>query len=274
MPRTASTRWTSAATCRPGGSRSSTVSRRWRPTPMCGPWAGAGSPSRSWSCWRPRPAGPSTRTPPGSTPTSTAGSASELSLEYSLLGLQGLNYTPYEWTAADSVAWLKVMAWDLGVQPGSGDRAVDHHRGRGRRPGSQPVPELPARGLRADPAPGHGRRQSVRPVGSAVLGPAPAGSAGRDRTGGAGGAGRGGPDERRPGSGPRRARHGGGDRLELLGPRRLPDRKRSGPAVQRPPPGHADPVRVRPGGAALPDGSPMPARTTSPVSAWPRCPVW
>ena len=41
-------------------------------------------------------------------------SASELSLEYSLLGLQGLAYTPYEWTAADSVAWLKVMAWDRG----------------------------------------------------------------------------------------------------------------------------------------------------------------
>jgi penicillin G amidase len=41
--------------------------------------------------------------------------ASELSLEYSLLGLQGLDYSPYEWTAADSVAWLKVMAWDLGA---------------------------------------------------------------------------------------------------------------------------------------------------------------
>ena len=41
-------------------------------------------------------------------------SARELSLEYTLLGLQGLAYTPYEWTAADSVAWLKVMAWDLG----------------------------------------------------------------------------------------------------------------------------------------------------------------
>jgi penicillin amidase len=41
-------------------------------------------------------------------------SARELSLEYTLLGLQGLAYTPYEWTAADSLAWLKVMAWDLG----------------------------------------------------------------------------------------------------------------------------------------------------------------
>ncbi len=40
--------------------------------------------------------------------------AAELSLEYRLLGLQGLDYTPERWTAADSVSWLKVMAWDLG----------------------------------------------------------------------------------------------------------------------------------------------------------------
>ena len=39
--------------------------------------------------------------------------AAELSLEYQLLGLQGLRYTPERWTAADSVSWLKVMAWDL-----------------------------------------------------------------------------------------------------------------------------------------------------------------
>lgn len=39
--------------------------------------------------------------------------AADLSLEYSLLGLQGLNYQPEPWTAADSVAWLKAMAWDL-----------------------------------------------------------------------------------------------------------------------------------------------------------------
>ncbi len=41
-------------------------------------------------------------------------SASDLSLEYSLLELQGLRYEPEPWTAADSVSWLKVMAWDLG----------------------------------------------------------------------------------------------------------------------------------------------------------------
>lgn len=42
-------------------------------------------------------------------------SAAELSLEYTLLGAQGLDYTPREWTAVDSVAWLKAMAWDLGA---------------------------------------------------------------------------------------------------------------------------------------------------------------
>jgi penicillin G amidase len=41
-------------------------------------------------------------------------SAADLSLEYSLLRLQGMRYTPEPWTATDSVAWLKVMAWNLG----------------------------------------------------------------------------------------------------------------------------------------------------------------
>lgn len=40
-------------------------------------------------------------------------SPSEMSLEYSVLALNGLDYTPEEWTPADSVAWLKAMAWDL-----------------------------------------------------------------------------------------------------------------------------------------------------------------
>ena len=40
--------------------------------------------------------------------------AGDLSLEYSLLRLQGLDYSPQPWTAADSVSWLKVMAWNLG----------------------------------------------------------------------------------------------------------------------------------------------------------------
>ncbi|QTV80327.1 penicillin acylase family protein [Microbacterium sp. NIBRBAC000506063] len=40
-------------------------------------------------------------------------SGAELSLEYAVLGLQNPDYEPEPWTPADSVAWLKAMAWDL-----------------------------------------------------------------------------------------------------------------------------------------------------------------
>ena len=40
-------------------------------------------------------------------------SPSQMSLEYSVLALNGLDYRPEAWTPADSVAWLKAMAWDL-----------------------------------------------------------------------------------------------------------------------------------------------------------------
>ncbi|WP_130506106.1 penicillin acylase family protein [Microterricola gilva] len=40
-------------------------------------------------------------------------SGAELSLEYAVLGLQNAQYRPEPWTPADSVAWLKAMAWDL-----------------------------------------------------------------------------------------------------------------------------------------------------------------
>ncbi|MBD8870696.1 penicillin acylase family protein [Nocardioides donggukensis] len=40
-------------------------------------------------------------------------SLSQLSLEYTVLGLTGLEYEPEEWTPVDSLAWLKAMAWDL-----------------------------------------------------------------------------------------------------------------------------------------------------------------
>ena len=42
-------------------------------------------------------------------------STADLALEYSLLNLQGLDYSPEPWTAVDSLAWLKAMAWDLGA---------------------------------------------------------------------------------------------------------------------------------------------------------------
>ncbi len=42
-------------------------------------------------------------------------SAADISLEYSVLGLTGLShYTPEPWTPADTLAWGKAMAWNLG----------------------------------------------------------------------------------------------------------------------------------------------------------------
>lgn len=38
---------------------------------------------------------------------------SAVSLEYAILGLQNADYAIEPWTPADSVAWLKAMAWDL-----------------------------------------------------------------------------------------------------------------------------------------------------------------
>jgi penicillin G amidase len=40
-------------------------------------------------------------------------SATQLSAEYTVLGLGGLDYKPEKWTPVDSLAWLKAMAWDL-----------------------------------------------------------------------------------------------------------------------------------------------------------------
>jgi penicillin G amidase len=40
-------------------------------------------------------------------------STSDIAVEYTLLRASGLDYTPEAWTPADSLAWLKAMAWDL-----------------------------------------------------------------------------------------------------------------------------------------------------------------
>ena len=40
-------------------------------------------------------------------------SPTELALEYTALRATGLDYEPEPWTTADSLAWLKAMAWDL-----------------------------------------------------------------------------------------------------------------------------------------------------------------
>ncbi len=38
---------------------------------------------------------------------------SDIAVEYTLLRVGGLDYTPEPWTVVDSLAWLKAMAWDL-----------------------------------------------------------------------------------------------------------------------------------------------------------------
>ncbi|WP_353116166.1 penicillin acylase family protein [Microbacterium sp.] len=43
----------------------------------------------------------------------SAHKGADLSLEYAVLGLQNPGYEPEPWQPADSVAWLKAMAWDL-----------------------------------------------------------------------------------------------------------------------------------------------------------------
>ena len=40
-------------------------------------------------------------------------SPSQIGVQYTVLGLGGLDYRPEPWTAVDSLAWLKAMAWDL-----------------------------------------------------------------------------------------------------------------------------------------------------------------
>src|SRR4051812_10988408 len=40
-------------------------------------------------------------------------SPSKISLEYTVLGLTGLDYRVEDWSPVDSVSWLKAMAWDL-----------------------------------------------------------------------------------------------------------------------------------------------------------------
>lgn len=47
---------------------------------------------------------------------------SRLSLEYAVLRVGGLDYTPEPWVPADSLAWLKAMAWDLG---GNAEEEID-----------------------------------------------------------------------------------------------------------------------------------------------------
>ena len=181
--------------------------------------------------------------------------AADLSLEYSLLRLQGLRYTPAAWTAVDSVAWLKVMAWDLGSNlTQETDRAIITGKvGAGRA--ANLFPRYPLEddfapivrrgdvvGKAFDPT---ASRSSARPLPDEL-----SDDQLRKATNALEGVAK--INQAIPGARLRFAR--GRDGFQLLGRGRFPHRKRQGDLVQRPAPGHLHPVSVGPSRPALPHG--------------------
>ena len=64
-------------------------------------------------CSSRRPARRWTRTPRASTPTSRTAARRRSPCSTPCSASAGLDYRPEPWTAVDSLAWLKAMAWDL-----------------------------------------------------------------------------------------------------------------------------------------------------------------
>ena len=173
-------------------------------------------------------------------------SPSELAVEYTLLRAGGLDYHPEPWTAVDSLAWLKAMAWDLrGNMTDEIDRVLaagGPHPGAGRAA----VPRLPLRPERPHRRPGRGRRRRLRAGRHPRGDPAPA-AAGvrRGARHAAPAAGR-----TRPAAGAARPRRG--HRQQRVGGRRRALLDRCAAPGQRPSPRGHPPGRVDAGRAALP----------------------
>ena len=111
--RTASSRWTTAGTSPPAASPSC---RRRRPRDRpgrSGPSAGAGSPRRSCRPLDRRPGRYLQAYADGVNAYLEARSPSQASLEYVVLGTRVADYRDRGLDPADSLAWLKAMAWDL-----------------------------------------------------------------------------------------------------------------------------------------------------------------
>ena len=120
---------------RPAGSPSCSARTASRPTRSSAPWAGAGSPSRSWRSSTPRPARRSRRTPRGSTPTSRRTAPPRSPSSTPLLGRDR--------------ARLRARAVDArrlaGLAQGDGVGPARQHDRRGRPGGGQPRPHARAR---------------------------------------------------------------------------------------------------------------------------------
>ena len=149
---------------------SSSAPARCRPMRTSAPSAGDGWPSRSWRCSRPRPGARRSRAAAGVNAYLGDRSAAELSLEYRLLGLQGLDYTP-ELDRRRLGLLAQGDGLGPGLQPQPGGRAgAGHCRIRGR-PRGQPVPRLPAGEPRPDRRTRHRGGREVRPDSKADLPP-------------------------------------------------------------------------------------------------------
>ena len=181
-------------------------------------------------------------------------SSGDLSLEYSLLALQGLNYRPADWTAVDSLSWLKAMAWDLGsnMRPEIERARMSARVGRDRAAELQPG--YPIHDFEPIVDRGAVRDQAFDPEASPGSGrTAPAGLSRRDlEVADARTRGRRSGSDRDPAAA--RGRRDFSPRIELVGPGRVVDRERQADPRQRPAPGHLDPVDLRAGRTALPVG--------------------
>ncbi len=202
-------------------------------------------------------------------------SSGDLSLEYSLLALQGLNYRPADWTAVDSLSWLKAMAWDLGsnMRPEIERARMSARVGRDRAAELQPdyplhdFEPIVGRGAVRDSAfdpdasPGSGRTAPAGLLGAETSRPPT--SLSRS------------PGGLRPAIPPLLGDAATvGTRIELVGPVRVVDRRaasRSWPTTRTWPPRSRRPSRRS---VCTAGRSPPAVRSTSPASASPGCPVW
>ena len=105
-------------------------------------------------------------------------STADISVEYSLLAVQGLDYRPESWTAIDSLAWLKAMAWQLGSNVDDEVLRARMITRVGKERAAELQPEYPFEDFSPIVGQGAVRDQKFDPA--AALGssrPAPAGSA-------------------------------------------------------------------------------------------------
>ena len=195
-------------------------------------------------------------------------SPSEISLEYTVLNAGGLDYHPADWTAVDSLAWLKAMAWDLrGNMQDEIDRVLSADV-VGKKRSAALFPPYPYDEHDPIVRSGRRRRRGLRAGRRDRRHPQPAAPAVRPQGTGRAVHGPGGPQ---PDA--RLARQGRRRGQQLLGGRRRALHHRRADPGQRPAPRRLDAGRVDAGGSALPRRSPTRARSTWPASASPACPA-